>query len=222
MEAARLLLEGYGYWLLLAVGFAEFAGLPIASVPVLIVAGAAAAEGAISLPAAALAAAVGGLLADATWYSLSRWRGQRLVDTVCNLSSNPRSCVLSIANQLEKVGPMYVLPSKFVPGTGNLVAASAGLAGLRPFAFLSADAVALGLWSVVYLGLGYLLEGQVAATMNWVAGFAGVAAAAAAALILGAIVWRFVRAGMHREGHRRAMEPVDISGSLMALDADVA
>ena len=222
MEAARLLLEGYGYWLLLAVGFAEFAGLPIASVPVLIVAGAAAAEGAISLPAAALAAALGGLLADTTWYSLSRWRGQQLVDTVCNLSSNPRSCVLSIANQLEKVGPMYVLPSKFVPGTGNLVAASAGLAGLRPSAFLSADAVALGLWSVVYLGLGYLLEGQVAATVDWVAGFAGVAAAVAAALILGAIVWRFVRAGMHREGHRRAMEPVDISGSFMVLDADVA
>ena len=222
MEAARLLLEGYGYWLLLAVGFAEFAGLPIASVPVLVVAGAAAAEGAISLPAAALAAALGGLLADTTWYSLSRWRGQQLVDTVCNLSSNPRSCVLSIANQLEKVGPMYVLPSKFVPGTGNLVAASAGLAGLRPSAFLSADAVALGLWSVVYLGLGYLLEGQVAATVDWVAGFAGVAAAVAAALILGAIVWRFVRAGMHREGHRRAMEPVDISGSFMVLDADVA
>ncbi len=124
METARVLLEGYGYWLLLGVGFAEFAGLPIASVPVLIVAGAAAAEGAISLPAAALAAALGGLLADTAWYSLSRWRGQRLVDTVCNLSSNPKSCVLTIANRLEKVGSVYVLPSKFVPGTGNLAAAS--------------------------------------------------------------------------------------------------
>ena len=117
---------------------------------------------------------------------------------------------------------MYVLPSKFIPGTGNLVAASAGLAGLRPATFLSADAVALGMWSVVYLGLGYLLEGQVAATVNWVAGFANMAAAAALVLILGAVIWRFVRARMHREGHRRAMEPVDISGSFMALDTDVA
>ena len=222
METARVLLEGYGYWLLLAVGFAEFAGLPIASVPVLIVAGAAAAEGAISLPVAALAAALGGLLADTAWYSLSRWRGQSLVDTVCNLSSNPRSCVISIASRLQKVGPVYVLPSKFIPGTGNLVAASAGLAGLRPSAFLSADAVALGLWSVVYLGLGYLLEGQVASAVNWVAGSVGVAAAVAASLILGALVWRFVRAGIHREGHRRALAPVDISGAFLALDADVA
>lgn len=222
METARVLLEGYGYWLLLAVGFAEFAGLPIASVPVLIVAGAAAAEGAISLPVAALAAALGGLLADTAWYSLSRWRGQSLVDTVCNLSSNPRSCVISIASRLQKVGPVYVLPSKFIPGTGNLVAASAGLAGLRPSTFLLADAVALGLWSVVYLGLGYLLEGQVASAVNWVAGSVGVAAAVAASLILGALVWRFVRAGIHREGHRRALAPVDISGAFLALDADVA
>jgi membrane protein DedA with SNARE-associated domain len=222
METARVLLEGYGYWLMLAVGFAEFAGLPIASVPVLVVAGAAAAEGAMSLPAAALAAATGGLLADTAWYSLSRWRGQRLVNTVCNLSSNPRSCVLSIANQLEKVGPAYVLPSKLVPGTGNLVAASAGLAGLRPSAFLSADAVALGLWSVVYLGLGYLLEGQVASAVNWVAGFANLAAATAGVIILGAIVWRFVRAGMHRDGHRRALAAVDISVAFVPLDADVA
>ena len=222
METARVLLEGYGYWLLLAVGFAEFAGLPIASVPVLVVAGAAAAEGAISLPAAALAAALGGLLADTAWYSLSRWRGQSLVDTVCNLSSNPKSCVISIASRLQKVGPVYVLPSKFIPGTGNLVAASAGLAGLRPAAFLSADAVALGLWSVVYLGLGYLLEGQVASAVNWVAGFTGVAAAVAASLILGALVWRFVRAGMHREGHRRALVGIINKSCLTPLDADVA
>jgi membrane protein DedA with SNARE-associated domain len=189
---------------------------------VLIVAGAAAAEGAISFPAAVLAAALGGLLADSAWYSLSRWRGQRLVNTVCNLSSSPRSCVITIANRLEKVGPMFVLPSKFIPGTGNLIAASAGLAGLGPAAFLSSDAAALGMWSTVYLGLGYLLEGQVASVVNWVAGFAGVAAAIAAAVILGALGWRFVRAGLHREGHRKALVPLDISGAFPALDADVA
>ncbi len=152
METARVLLEGYGYWLLLGVGFAEFAGLPIASVPVLIVAGAAAAEGALSLPAAALMAAAGGLTADAGWFALSRWRGQRLVDTVCNLSSNPRSCVITIAGRVEMIGPALVLPSKFVPGTGNLVAASAGLTRLRPVVFLASDTVALALWATAYLG----------------------------------------------------------------------
>jgi membrane protein DedA with SNARE-associated domain len=222
METARVLLEGYGYWLLLGVGFAEFAGLPIASVPVLIVAGAAAAEGALSLPAAALMAAAGGLTADAVWFALSRWRGQRLVDTVCNLSSNPRSCVITIAGRVEKIGPALVLPSKFVPGTGNLVAASAGLTRMRPVVFLASDTVALALWATAYLGLGYVLEAQVASAVNWVAGFTGTAATVAGALILAAIVWRFVRAGMHREAHRQALAPLDLSGPIMALDADAA
>ena len=193
METATVLLEGYGYWLLLAVGFAEFVGAPIASVPVLIVAGAAAANGALSLPGAALAAAFGGLLADSGWYGLSRWRGQRLVNTVCNLTSNPKSCVLTVSARLETVGPAFVLPSKFIPGTGNLVAAAAGLAGMRPAVFLVSDAAALTMW-----------------------------AAAAAALILGALIWRHVRARMHREPHRRMMESPDISGSFAPLDVDAA
>jgi len=60
------------------------------------------------------------------------------------------------------------------------------------------------------------------ARLNWVAGFANIAAVAAAVLILGAVAWRFVRARMHREGHQRAMAPVGISGSSIVLDADVA
>jgi hypothetical protein len=31
--------ESYGYWMLLAAGFAEFAGFPIVTVPILIAAG---------------------------------------------------------------------------------------------------------------------------------------------------------------------------------------
>jgi membrane protein DedA with SNARE-associated domain len=144
------------------------------------------------------------------------------VDTVCNLSSNPKSCVLTIAARLETMGPLLVLPSKFVPGTGNLVAASAGLAGLRPGAFVPSDAIALGMWAAAYLGLGYVLEGQVVAAVDWVAGFAGVAAVLALALIAGALIWRHVRASLHREGHRQALAPVDISGGFKVLDLDVA
>mgnify|MGYP001812201123 CR=1 FL=1 len=222
METATVLLEGYGYWLLLAVGFAEFAGAPIASVPVLIVAGAAAAQGGLSLPAAALAAAAGGLLADAGWYSLSRWRGQSLVDTVCNLTSNPMSCVLKVSERIGRVGPALVLPSKFVPGTGNLAAASAGLAGMRPVVFVASDAAALVLWATAYVGLGFVLSGQVASVVDWVAGAAGISALIAAALILGALVWRRVRSEMHRDAHRRMMRSPDVSGPPPTLDRDAA
>jgi peptidoglycan/LPS O-acetylase OafA/YrhL len=62
----------------------------------------------------------------------------------------------------------------------------------------------------------------VVVAVDWVAGFAEVAAVLAAALIAGALIWRFVRAGLHREGHRRALAPVDISAAFPAPDLDVA
>lgn len=204
METALALLEAHGYWLLLAAGFAEFIGVPVATVPVLIIAGAAAAQGSVSLPTAVLAAATGGLLADSVWYGLSRWKGERLVDTVCNLTSNPRACVLAVVARLESMGPALILPSKFVPGTGNLVAASAGMAGIRTAVFLAADAIALAAWAGAYTAAGFVLSGSVSSLVDWIAGFRG-AAGVAASLILGAVVWRYLRARAHREPHRRML-----------------
>jgi len=99
------------------------------------------------------------------------------VNTVCNLTSNPMACVLTVSARLERVGPAFVLPSKFVPGTANLVVASAGL--------------------------GYVLAAKVTSVVNWVAGIMGTTAAVAAVLVLGALSWRHVRSGMHREAHRQ-------------------
>lgn len=201
METIRPLLEAYGYWLLLGVGFAEFAGLPIASVPVLVLAGAFAAHGHLNLGVAVLSAAAGGLAADLGWYAVSRWRGNRLVSTVCGLTSNPRACALAVADRLSRVGPIYIVPSKFIPGTANLIAAAAGMAGLRTSAFLAADAAALLLWAGAYGLLGFFLSSQVGLVVAWIAGYARWALALVALLIAGASAWRLVRARMHRAAH---------------------
>ncbi len=79
MDAALAFLEAHGYWLLFGLGFAEFAGVPIASAPVLLAAGALSAAGNLNLLAAALSAAAGGLTADSLWYVLARWKGSRLL-----------------------------------------------------------------------------------------------------------------------------------------------
>ena len=117
MDSLLGFLESYGYWLFLAVGFAEYAGLPIASVPVLIAGGALASSGGLSLPAVAASAAAGGLLADAAWYGLARWKGERLVGVACGLSSNPRACVVGVERSVERLGSRYILSAKFLPIT---------------------------------------------------------------------------------------------------------
>ena len=205
MDAVGHLLETWGYALLVLVGFVEFIGLPIASVPILILAGAVAASGGLSLPLVALSAAAGGLAADLTWYWVTRWRGPRLVDTVCNLTSNPKACVVTVQQRIEQVGPLFIVPSKFIPGTGNLVAASAGLARVAPRAFTLADSAALLLWGGVYASLGFLFTAEVAGIVEWISGFASIAAAVAVLLVLSAVGWRVVRARIHSAGHAAAV-----------------
>ena len=79
MATLGSLLDAHGYLLLFAVGFVEFAGLPIASLPLLALAGSFAAQGAIGLWGAVVSAAAGGLVADAAWYGLARRPSKNLV-----------------------------------------------------------------------------------------------------------------------------------------------
>ena len=158
MEQLTLLLVQFGYPLLFGLGFLEFIGAPIASVPVLIVAGGLAASGDVSVPGIILAAALGGLLADSLWYGAARLRGRSLVDSVCGLSSNPMACVLTVERKVSAVGPVFLLPANFIPGAGNLVAAASGLTGMTVGAFLIMDGLGVLAWATVYAGVGWIFS----------------------------------------------------------------
>lgn len=190
MEDLLPFVEAYGYWVLLAVGFAEYAGLPVVSVPVLVAAGALSGGPALDpVPAAAVAAA-GGLGADVLWYGLARWKGHRLVDAACRLSSRPESCVLGVEDRVSDLGARLIVPSKFLPGVGNLVAPAAGFARIDATRFVCFDAIALALWAGVYTGLGFLFARQVSVVMEWVVRFREAALLAAALAVAGAAAWR--------------------------------
>jgi len=203
MEALTALLQHYGYWLLLAVGFAEYGGVPIASMPVLIVAGAVTVDGTLNPVGVVLSAAAGGLLADFAWYQISRWRGQRLVDRVCGLTSNPKACVMKVEMRLEKLGPLYILPSKFLPGTGNLIAAAAGFAGVSAAVFLVTDAAALLLWAGAYSELGRLFAGQVGAVLEVATHWSQRLLLGGVGLVVVAGGWRIARIRGHGALHLR-------------------
>jgi membrane protein DedA with SNARE-associated domain len=181
----------------------EYAGAPVASVPVLVLAGAAAASGLLDPVYAVLAAAAGGLIADAGWFTISWWRGCQLVDRVCGLTSNPAACTRTVNGRLERIGPAYIIPSKFLPGTGNLIAASAGTARVSPAVFLASDALALLAWATVYVTIGFLFAEQVEAAMSWVLAYARVSLIVAVVLVAGAAGWRTWKAVMHAAAHRK-------------------
>ena len=206
MEQLAVLLERYGYGLLFGVGLLEFAGAPIASVPILIVAGSLASTGVVSFPGIIVSAALGGLLGDLTWYGAARWRGRGLRDTVCGLSSNPSACVIGVERRVRTVGPKYLLPAKFIPGAGNLVAAASGFAGISIGTFLLLDGLGLLIWALVYGGAGWVFSAQVEQLVQWASGFTLWLVAGASALIGGAAAWRVAKVNLHRARHRALRE----------------
>ena len=201
MEQLTPILEQYGYPLLFGLGFLEFIGAPIASVPVLIVAGGLAASGDVSVPGIILAAALGGLLADLLWYGAARLRGRGLVDSVCGLSSNPMACVVDVERRVAAVGPAFLLPAKFIPGAGNLVAAASGLTGMTLGAFLVMDGLGVLAWATVYAGAGWIFSAQVDQVIQLATGLASWLVGGSLLLITGAGVWRFMKVRMHRGMH---------------------
>ncbi len=209
MENLDAFLSNYGYWVFFAVGFAEFVGVPIVSVPVLIGAGAVVASGTIGVWGVVVSVAAGGWLADLGWYSLGRRQGPWLIDVACGLSSNPMACVSAVKNRLSRLGTPYILLAKMLPGSGNLIAVSAGLAGLGTLPFILTDAAALILWAAIYTGTGWIFSDEVTPAIEWAVTY-NRAVVVVVMLIVLAAAWRLWKVRFHREAHRR-MDPAPIA-----------
>lgn len=201
MEQLALILERYGYALIFGVGFLEYIGAPIASVPILVVAGALASMGGLPLLGIIIAAALGGLVGDVIWYTAARLRGRGLVEAVCGLATNPLACVTVVERRLLSIGPRYLVPSKFLPGTGNLAAAASGFAGIDIRRFIVFDGIALLLWAAVYTVAGWIFSDRVERVIEWASGFTLLIVLGAAGLITSAGVWRFIKVRLHRPHH---------------------
>lgn len=213
MAELNAFLESHGYWLLVTVGFAEFIGVPVASLPVLVTAGAFAALGSLHLAGVVAAVAFGGLVADTAWYFVARWRGAGLLSAACALTSNARGCILRVEARMARLGTPYILLAKFVPGAGNLVAPAAGFLGLPARRFLIFDALALVGWAGAYASLGWVFAEQVEVAVELVLRYSRGFLIVASLLIGGALLWRLVRFRRHREAHA--------AGRPMAADGDM-
>ena len=202
-EGLEAFLSTYGYWFFFAVGFAEFIGIPIVSIPVVIAGGAVAASGSVQFLGVVAAVATGGLLADLIWSWKTRLRGQGLIDVACGLSSNPKACVIGVKSRLTVLGVPYILFAKLLPGAGNLIAPAAGLACFRARVFVLADSVALVLWGTLYAGIGWVFRSQVESAIAWVLMYSSGTVGVAVTAVLGATLWRVYKVRRHQGAHRR-------------------
>lgn len=209
METIVEIFDNHGPLLLFALGFAEYAGVPIASVPFLIAAGALSGTGGLGLATVVSLAAAGGFVADGAWYGLARWKGQKLVGAACGLSPNPRSCVTSVEAKVLRLGAPYILVAKFIPGAGNLVAPAAGFGRYPALRFLALDAAALFLWATAYSGLGRVFAARVEALIGLAETYATSVLLLGAALVAAGGTYRILKARAHDHGNAATPVPID-------------
>ena len=179
------LLDKYGYSLVFIVVLLEQLGLPLLVGPVLLLAGAVAVSGKLSLSLLILFAVLAALVGDMVWYFLGRKKGRSVLKVLCHLSLSPETCVKKTEDSFLKYGMNSLLFSKFIPGLNTIAPPMAGLVRSSFLSFLWRDILGSLLYMLAFLLPGYILEkrvfqiteffGQLGRTFFWmiVAGLIG-------------------------------------------------
>ena len=80
-------------------------GIPVPAIPLLIVAGALAVTGKLSVVALLAVAVVACVIGDLAWFVAGRIFGHRVLATFCRVSLTPDSCVRQTEGFFERWGP---------------------------------------------------------------------------------------------------------------------
>ena len=150
----------YGYALLFLWVLVEQGGLPIPAAPLLVAAGALAAQGRMYFALAALIPAVASLCADTFWYCFGKQRGGVVLNLLCRIALEPDSCVRRTESTFTKFGPRTLLICKFVPGLNTAAPTLAGMVGVDFPRFLLFDFLGALLWTSAFAGLGFIFGKQ--------------------------------------------------------------
>jgi membrane protein DedA with SNARE-associated domain len=171
----------------------EQAGLPVPALPAMIVGGALAAEGKLSpwgVLGAAVAAAV---VADSLWFTLGRWRGRRVLKTVCKIAVSPDSCVQRMEWLYQRFGLRSLLFCKFVPGYSTVAPSLAGSLKAPRWRFELFDVLGCAIWAASAIGAGALFHSALDRVLAVLDGMGSLALVVLAAALAAYIGWRFLQ-----------------------------
>jgi membrane protein DedA with SNARE-associated domain/rhodanese-related sulfurtransferase len=169
MDDMLAFLKDNGTLIVLAVVFVEQIGVPLPAIPIMIAAGVLAGTGYLSLPALVIGAVVAALLADWIWYEIGRRRGRLVLELLCRIALEPRSCIGRTEEFFKKHGVRSLIAAKFVPGLSTVAPPLAGIAGLALASFLFYDGLGVVLWVGSSVGLGYAFSDRIDTAMEYAA-----------------------------------------------------
>lgn len=193
MDAVLAELVRYGVPL---VGFnvlLQQLGLPIPSVPTMIVAGALAADGRISGAGVFGIAVAASVMADTLWFWAGRRFGYPVLRLLCRVSLSPDTCVRQTEGIFERWGFYSLVVSKFVPGFSTVAPPVAGALRMPIGRFLAAALASASLWVGAAVGAGIVFRHQIDLALDWMSRHGVAAAIALLALFTLYLVWKAVQ-----------------------------
>jgi membrane protein DedA with SNARE-associated domain/rhodanese-related sulfurtransferase len=141
--------------------FLQALGLPIPGAVALILAAAQAATGHVSAIGVIGISLLAMLAGDAVMFLLGRHTGWWLLGTLCRVSLNPESCVVTSADTFHRRGRPLLVVAKFLPGINTMAPPLAGSMQMGWWSFLGLDLAGCALYIGAYFILGYLCSGAV-------------------------------------------------------------
>jgi membrane protein DedA with SNARE-associated domain/rhodanese-related sulfurtransferase len=185
------LITQYGLALVFANVLIQQLGLPIPALPMLIVAGALAADGKISPLALFAVAFIACAISGATWYTVGRLFGRRVMKLLCRISLSPESCVRQSEYLFHRLGNLTFVLAKFVPGLLMISPAMAGTMRLSGWSFALLDGLGAAIWAGVAIGTGMLFHREISQLIGHLQELGGIAIAVIGVLLGGYVASRW-------------------------------
>jgi membrane protein DedA with SNARE-associated domain/rhodanese-related sulfurtransferase len=161
LETVLHLITQYGLVVVFVCILAEQLGVPFPGFGLLVITGALAARGQLSVFGLLAVAVLACLMADHVWYAIGRRSGRKVLKLLCKISLSPDSCVRQTESIFTRFGPPSLTVAKFIPGFASMATALAGAMRIAPMAFLIFDFIGSALWASAGLGLGWLFSSAI-------------------------------------------------------------
>jgi membrane protein DedA with SNARE-associated domain/rhodanese-related sulfurtransferase len=190
-----LAIGDYGLLIVVVNVLLDQIGLPVPAVPTLIVAGAIAADGHMSLPALFAGSVIACLAADCGWYLIGQQYGIRVLKTLCKVSLEPDSCVSQTQIRFERWGINSLVIAKFVPGLAIIAPPMAGALRIGWLRFIFLSTCAAVLWVGSGLLAGILFKSQIGKLLEHLSEFGSVVGAGVVSLLAAYIAFKWWERG---------------------------
>jgi membrane protein DedA with SNARE-associated domain/rhodanese-related sulfurtransferase len=185
------LVSQYGLAIVFGNVFIEQLGLPIPAIPTLVVAGAFAVDGKLSMTAVFLVALIGCVIADLAWYVAGRVYGNRVMRMLCAISLTPDSCVSQTQSRFERWGVNALLFAKFVPGIALLAPPLAGATRVGWIRYLVFNTAGGALWVAAGMGGGMLLGAQIQRLLAYLQRYGTATLVLLAVIVIGYVAFKW-------------------------------